>query len=150
MILSRFYDAVSNASFWDYWQNDISFKMTTLKTDWMKCQILFSGKNKKNISICYLLEILPRVLSLNLHSGGDVFPFTGPLQLTSWSEGQRTILTSFLPVMLMLSTLCNVFNRQHFYIIFLFFRENRFWHFMQIVSIGDNLHEISNPVFLKN
>ena len=29
----------------------------------MKCQILFSGKNKKNISKCRLLKILPRVLS---------------------------------------------------------------------------------------
>ena len=28
----------------------------------MKCQNLFSGKNKKNISIC-LLKILPEVLS---------------------------------------------------------------------------------------
>ena len=30
----------------------------------MKCQILFSGKNKKNISKCRLLKILPRVLSI--------------------------------------------------------------------------------------
>ena len=30
---------------------------------------------------------------------------------------------------------------------FLFFPENRIWHFMQIVSIGDNLHEMLNPVF---
>ena len=29
----------------------------------MKCQILFSGENKKNISKCRLLKILPRVLS---------------------------------------------------------------------------------------
>ena len=29
----------------------------------MKCQILFPGKNKKNISKCCLLKILPRVLS---------------------------------------------------------------------------------------
>ena len=29
----------------------------------MKCQILFSGKNK-NISMCRLLKILPRVLSI--------------------------------------------------------------------------------------
>ena len=29
----------------------------------------------------------------------------------------------------------------------IFFPENRIWHFMQIVSIGDNLHEMSNPVF---
>ena len=28
----------------------------------MKCHILFSGKNKKNISKCRLLKILPRVL----------------------------------------------------------------------------------------
>ena len=25
--------------------------------------------------------------------------------------------------------------------------ENRSWHFMQIVSIGDSLHEMSQPVF---
>ena len=31
----------------------------------MKCQILFTGKNKKNISKCRLLKILPRVLSVN-------------------------------------------------------------------------------------
>ena len=30
----------------------------------MKCQILFSEKNKKNISKCRLLKILPRVLSV--------------------------------------------------------------------------------------
>ena len=30
----------------------------------MKCQILFSGKNKKNISRCHLPKILPRVLSV--------------------------------------------------------------------------------------
>ena len=34
----------------------------------MKCQILFSGKNKKNISKCRLLNILPRVLSVKLLS----------------------------------------------------------------------------------
>ena len=28
-------------------------------------------------------------------------------------------------------------------IFFLFFRENRLWHFMHIVSSGDNLHEMS-------
>ena len=32
----------------------------------MKCHILFSEKNKKNISKCHLLKILPRVLSVNL------------------------------------------------------------------------------------
>ena len=30
----------------------------------MKCQILFSGENKENISKCRPLKILPRVLSV--------------------------------------------------------------------------------------
>ena len=30
----------------------------------MKCQNLFSGENKKNISKCRLLNVLPRVLSV--------------------------------------------------------------------------------------
>ena len=32
----------------------------------MKCQILFSGENMKNISKCRLLKILPRVLSVKM------------------------------------------------------------------------------------
>ena len=46
-------------------------------------------------------------------------------------------------------------------VCFLFFPENRKWHFMQIVSKGDNFHEMSNtlgdslhelsiPVFMEN
>ena len=35
----------------------------------MKCQILFSGTNEKNISKCHLLESLPRVLSVKILSG---------------------------------------------------------------------------------
>ena len=31
--------------------------------------------------------------------------------------------------------------------IIIFFQENRFGYFMQIVSDGDSLHEMSNPVF---
>ena len=30
---------------------------------------------------------------------------------------------------------------------FLFSLENRIWHFMQIVSTGDNLHEMSKTIF---
>ena len=32
-------------------------------------------------------------------------------------------------------------------IFFLYFLENRFWHIMQIVSLGDNLHDVSDPIF---
>ena len=39
--------------------------MSNMKCQILKCQILFTGKNKKNISKCRLLKILPRVLSVN-------------------------------------------------------------------------------------
>ena len=32
-------------------------------------------------------------------------------------------------------------------IFFLFSPENKIWHFMQTVSLGENLHDVSNPVF---
>ena len=41
-------------------------------------------------------------------------------------------------------------SRRHLETFFLFFPENRLWHFMQIVSSGDNLQEMSKPVFLGN
>ena len=47
---------------------------------------------------------------------------------------------------LMLCTLGKIFSRRHTEIFFLFSTENRIWLFMQIVSNGDNLHEMSNPV----
>ena len=37
----------------------------------MKFQILFSGKNKKNISKCRLLKFLPRVLRVKERSAED-------------------------------------------------------------------------------
>ena len=44
---------------------DISCKLSPMETIYMKCQNLFSGKNKKNITICHLLKILPTELSVN-------------------------------------------------------------------------------------
>ena len=40
-----------------------------------------------------------------------------------------------------------IFSRQYFEIFFLIFLENRIWLLIQIVSKGENLHEISIPVF---
>ena len=48
----------------------------------MKCQILFSGKNKKNISKCRQLKILPRVLSVNVNAAETVM-----IRLTSVCTG---------------------------------------------------------------
>ena len=50
---------------------------------------------------------------------------------------------------LTLSMLCKNFIRQQFKIFFLLFQENGFWHFRQIVSYGNNFHEMSNPVSWK-
>ena len=63
-----------------------------------------------------------------------------------WS-GSALYATILIQQYLTLSTLGKIFSRRHFEIFFLFFSENRIWHFMQIVSYGDNLHEMSNPVF---
>ena len=41
------------------------------------------------------------------------------------------------------------FSRWQFETFFLFFLENKIWHFMQIVSLGDNLHEVSDPIFFR-
>ena len=42
------------------------------------------------------------------------------------------------------------FSRQHFEMFLLFFQENRLWHFMQIVFLGDNsLHEMQKPILLE-
>ena len=48
---------------------DYSCKLSPMETLCMKFQILFTWKNKKNVSICRLLKILSRVLSVNALSG---------------------------------------------------------------------------------
>ena len=50
----------------------------------MKCQILFSGKNKKNILKCRLLQILPRVLSVN---------YTHNEEQAVWSKSFQPFMT---------------------------------------------------------
>ena len=47
----------------------------------------------------------------------------------------------------MLSMKDKNFSGQHFEF---FFPEKKIWHYMQIVSSGDNLHKISNPIFWEN
>ena len=50
-------------------------------------------------------------------------------------------------VVLQLSMLGKNFNGWHSEIFFLFFPENKIWQVMKIVTIGDRLHAISNPIF---
>ena len=47
----------------------------------------------------------------------------------------------------MLSLLGKNFSRQKFEIYFLFCPKNKLWYFMQIISSGDSLHGMSEPIF---
>ena len=49
--------------FFSYFSQKTGFDIAYIETICMKCQ-MFSGKNKKNISKCCLLKILPRLLSI--------------------------------------------------------------------------------------
>ena len=57
----------------------------------MKCQILFSGKKKKNILKCRLLQILPRVLSVNLYSDLEFHFFVPHAFLTASVTGSASL-----------------------------------------------------------
>ena len=70
----------------------------------MKCHILFSEKNKKNISKCRLLKILPRVLSVNI-------PCTSEHEIPSLSAITLTVvLLSMLTMSLTKSLMEQVMN----------------------------------------
>ena len=81
-------------------------------------QYMFPRRCKKNI---YLDIPLPRVMSF----------------------GDKKLLSKLFK----LRTLGKIFQQTALQIFFSFFPENRFRYFMQIVSKGDNLHDMSNPVF---
>ena len=59
---------------------------------------------------------------------------------TTWNQYSESNRTTF-------STLWANSENHKLMIFSYFFPENWFWHFMQIVSNGDNLHEMSYPVF---
>ena len=61
------------------------------------------------------------------------------------SEPLMSVVIQY-PRILQCIALCKNFSRY----FTTFYPENRFWHFMQIVSTGDNLHEMSKHVFKEN
>ena len=63
---------------------DTACKLSPLETICMKCQILFPGKNGKNISIGHLLKILPRVLSIKIMVNIHTIPHTVRQNLTEF------------------------------------------------------------------
>ena len=83
----------------------------------IKCQSLFSGKNKKNISKCRLLKFLPSILSVN----GSIFL----LELAAsgsasykWTDEMSLNKAQFVADDILI-----------FYLLS-FFSDNKTWHFM--------------------
>ena len=81
----------------------------------MKCQSLFPGRNKKNISKCCLLKILSRVLIVNNISfcmktynlpeenNTIIPPLFGTLQVTKYIfHGQTVLICSQVSVILLI------------------------------------------------
>ena len=90
--------------------------------------------------------IWPLPIKQTLRKLSRIFSFPSKLCMRWWYDRKKPMFES--PVAcLTLSTLGKIFSRQHFEIFFLFFPKNRIWHLIQTVFIGDNLHEMSNPVF---
>ena len=86
------------------------------------------------VGINYKLSVIHQASIINCWNGNTTEP---DLKITSIKK-PHPVLKSLLETVLRwltLSMLGKIFSRWHTEIFFLFFPENRFWHFMQIVSI---------------
>ena len=98
-----------------------------------KIIITYAISNWKSRIACYSLLLVSNMILLLLQ-----------LFVKSINSNPQSIINAFSK----LSMLGKKFSRRHFEIFFLSFSENRVWHFVQIVSQGDNdLQEMSNPMF---
>ena len=155
-------DITSDLHFTTHWTNSaddklvIFFFIFSQKTIWHFMQIvsigdnlhemsnsLFSGKNK-NISRCCQWKILPEFKALNYTGQSPPKPQSTQSLidvrcLLDYWQGDFHIDSQRLAFWVKISA------DYIFKYYFFFFPENKFWHFMQIVS----LHERSDPVFLK-
>ena len=91
----------------------------------MKCHSLFPGKNITNI----FYWIFPKYTNLLIDK----------YSLSIMIASSFNILCTLLGKKL---------SRQYIEPFFLFFLENTFWHFLQIVSYGDNCMKCQIPFFL--
>ena len=85
-------------------------------------------------------EIIPE-LSSNAHP----YKFSDEKQLKERKAGYIFKTSSSGVFCLTITTLCAAHDK--LIIFFLLFPENKIWHFMQIITIGEYLHELTKPVF---
>ena len=86
----------------------------------------------------------PRVIGYPQSSQGDCFPQSSQsdwlsIKLSGWLVIHKAPRVIGYPQRSQQKT--------NWWYCFLFFSENRIWLFMQIISYGDNLHEMSSPIF---
>ena len=93
-------------------------------------------------SICILMEELVRKSST-----GASNEYTQQCCSFLWRTGDNYPRIIIKESSLTFITCSAISTDNKLVILFLYLPENRIWHFLQLVSIGDNLHKMSNPVF---
>ena len=113
-------------------RNELLWEIRNLLFHWRECRIC-------GPSYYYILLLL---LSI------DILSFSNA-QTDTRVVNVKFLMASYVAMILTLSMLGKIFNRNiEIYILyFSSFSRNRFWHFVQIFYIEDNLHELSSPVF---
>ena len=64
---------------------------------------------------------------------------------TEKKNKKTVVIASY--IILTLTVLCANSADEKLMIFLLFFPESKIWYFIQIISVGDNLHVMSNPIF---
>ena len=95
-------------------------------------KVEFLGKNMRNIPRCHLLKFISSMLSIRTDMVSNIAVIDLWNELVETIEANKTLVER--QRMLTLCMLGKNFSRQHFELYFLFFLENRIWHFMLIVS----------------
>ena len=100
---------------------DISCKLSPLETICRKYQNLFSGKNKKNISKCRLLKLLPRMLSVQLKIWKPILLPADLSKTARWAANRADpdqMTHSVLSDLFLLWIVClNTYNKHKFTIL---------------------------------
>ena len=109
--------------------------------------ILFQGKGWNRGNSNEMTEQIPKDILTKFVANRKYFCHAKPSPKLTETENKERPDNVKQEAYLWLSTLGKIFSRWYTEIFFLFFLQNsRIWHFMQIVSKGDNVHEKSKLV----
>ena len=121
-----------------------------IRTDFGPSTITILWANSADVKLMILFLFFPENSIWHFMKEDNLHEMPNPIFQKNKKNISKCHPLKFLHSMLMLNTLEKTSSRRHTEIFFLIFQENRIWCFMQIVSNGGNMHEMSNPVFWKN